>query len=69
MSSDGHELIKFLKNRGWHYIRHGKGSHQIWGKGPSVVQIPVSASTAINMKRMRVKILKLEQNPFHQRQT
>ena len=34
------ELVKLLEQNGWILVRHGKGGHQLFGKGEERVVVP-----------------------------
>lgn len=34
------EFIKEAKEKGWYFLRQGKGSHEIWTNGEKQVVIP-----------------------------
>ena len=34
------EFLKKIRRSGWQFLRHGKGSHEIWEKKGKMVVIP-----------------------------
>ena len=35
------ELVKILKDKGWYFVRAGKGSHMIWSHSKAEQPIPI----------------------------
>jgi predicted RNA binding protein YcfA (HicA-like mRNA interferase family) len=58
MPMSSRELIKMFEERGWSFIRPGKGNHKIYGKGVLRVSIPNKKELAFGTEKKLLKALR-----------